>query len=121
MWQPKHMVNPVRFVVNSDIRSCGVFIPHDPNIITPPIAAALRADRYEAEEAAEIPAIVMPGDVVLEIGARYGAVSSCINILLHNRENHVAIEPDPHALPILRENRKITNSKFKICDNNTNL
>ena len=72
--------------------------------------------KYEQFEQYFVSKWIKPDDVVLEIGARYGAVSSCINILLKNRENHVAIEPDPHALPILKKNRKITKSKFKICN-----
>ena len=94
------MVNPVRFVVNSDIRSCGVFIPHDPNIITPPIAAALRANRYEAEEAAEIPAIVMPGDVVLEIGAGIGFISTLVS-RQPNVAKIIAVEANPALMPYM--------------------
>lgn len=59
--------------------SLGVCVPFDSSIITPPIAAALRANRYEAEEAAQIPAIVQPGDVVLELGAGMGFISTLVS------------------------------------------
>lgn len=94
------MVNPVRFAVNSNIQSCGVFIPHDPDIITPPIAAALRANRYEAEEAAEIPAIVQPGDVVLEIGAGIGFISTLVS-RQPDVAQIIAVEANPALMPYM--------------------
>ncbi|MEX0968810.1 MAG: FkbM family methyltransferase [Paracoccaceae bacterium] len=60
------------------LRSHGVTVPYDPAIITPPIAAALRAGCYEAEEAEQIPSIVEPGDVVVEIGAGIGFISTLV-------------------------------------------
>lgn len=75
----------------------GVIIPPDPTIITPLIRQAMLDGRFEAEEASQIPAIVRPGDRVLEIGAGIGFISTLLA-----RERRVsrvlAVEANPHLL-----------------------
>lgn len=71
--------------------------------------------RYEQYEQYFVSRWLKPNDIVLEIGARYGVVSSCINFMLKNKSKQVSIEPDPYAHSILEENRRRTKSKFKIC------
>lgn len=82
------------------LQALGVAVPYDPCIITPPIAAALRAGCYEAEEAAQIPEIVMQGDVVLEIGAGIGFISTLVA-----RQPGVsgvfAVEANPALMPFM--------------------
>lgn len=72
------MTESLQLAKTRNLHSLGVSVPYDPAVITPPIAAALRAGCYEAEEAAQIPMIVAPGDVVLEIGAGIGFISTLV-------------------------------------------
>ncbi len=71
---------------------------------------------YEQFEQYLVFKYIKPDDVVLELGARYGIVSNTINLLLNNKTNHVVVEPDKTIIPSLKLNKKIFNSKFKICD-----
>lgn len=79
------------------LESAGVLIPDDPEVITPAIRQAILSGRYEAEEAAQIPLIVEPGDRVLEIGAGIGFISTLLS-----RERRVAsvlaVEANPQLL-----------------------
>jgi len=72
---------------------------------------------YEQFEQYLVSRWIKPNDVVLEIGARLGVVSSCINRMLSNKTNHVVIEPDTRIYDVLLENRKITKSHFQVCTN----
>ena len=75
----------------------GVVIPDDPAIITPAIRQAILSGRFEAAEASQIPAIVRPGDRVLEIGAGIGYIST---LLARERRvaRVIAVEANPHLL-----------------------
>lgn len=55
-----------------------VAVPYKPHIITPAIASAIAHDRFEAEEAEELPNILEHGDRVLEIGAGIGFISTLL-------------------------------------------
>ncbi|WP_111429049.1 FkbM family methyltransferase [Rhodobacteraceae bacterium DSL-40] len=72
----------------------GVSVPLDPNVITPAIHEAMLDGAFEAEESAQIPRIVRPGDRVLEIGAGIGFISTLLS-----REERVeaviAVEANP--------------------------
>ena len=57
----------------------GVIIPDDPNVITPGVRHAILLNRYETEEAEQIPQIVRPADIVLEIGAGIGFISTLLS------------------------------------------
>ena len=80
----------------------GVRLPNDPAILTPPIAAAIRAGAYEVEEAREIPAIVRPGDRVLEIGAGIGFISTLL-ARQPEVERVIAVEANPALIPVIRQ------------------
>lgn len=60
---------------------------------------------------------IKPNDIVLELGARYGIVSYTINKLLDKKykRKHIVVEPDKYIIPILKNNRKKNNSKYKVC------
>ena len=75
----------------------GVVIPLDPEVITPAIHGAIRAGRFEAEEASQIPHILRPGDRVLEIGAGIGFISTLIS--RQRRVSRViAVEANPNLI-----------------------
>lgn len=92
--------------VNTDnveaIEICGVLLPCDPAVVSPPIAAAIRSGAYESREAREIPAIVRPGDRVLEIGAGIGFISTLI-ALQPEVARVVAVEANPALIPAIRQ------------------
>ena len=53
-------------------------------------------------------------DTVLEIGGRYGTVSTIINKKLKIKKNQVVIEPDPTVLQALEINKKNHGCEFQI-------
>ena len=68
-------------------------------------------ERTEQEQAFKY---IYPDDVVLELGGRYGTVSSIINYKLNNKSNHVVVEPDENIIPALIKNRNLNNSGYHI-------
>lgn len=67
-----------------------------------------REEQYVAND------YINPNNTVLELGARYGVVSSVINNKLENPRNHVVLEPDKTVLTALRTNKKTHKAKFKV-------
>ncbi len=76
----------------------GVLIPYDPAIITPPIKHAIEFGYFEAEEAAQLPHIISPDDIVLDIGAGIGFISTLISRLA---ERVISVEANPDLLPFM--------------------
>ena len=76
----------------------GVLIPYDPAIITPPIKHAIEAGFFEAEEAAQLPYIIKPDDVVLDIGAGIGFIST---LIARRAERVISVEANPDLLPYM--------------------
>jgi len=68
----------------------------------------------ETQEQELVRKYILPEDVVLELGARYGSVSCIINSKLSNKENHVAVEPDARVWSALETNRLNNGCKFRI-------
>lgn len=87
----------VAYTSEACIAVSGVVIPLDPQVITPVIHQAMLSGRFEAEESAQIPAIVRPGDRVLEIGAGIGFISTLLS-----RQRRVArviaVEANPQLM-----------------------
>lgn len=84
----------------TDLCASGVRIPFDPLVITPPVEHAIRAGFFEAEEAAQIPAIVEPEDVVLEIGAGIGFISTLL-AREPKVQRVIAVEANPDLMPYM--------------------
>jgi FkbM family methyltransferase len=57
---------------------------------------------------------ILPDDIVLELGARYGSVSCIINSKLNNKKNQIVVEPDERVWEALEKNRFNNNCKFHI-------
>ena len=57
---------------------------------------------------------ILPSDVVLELGARYGTVSCTVNKKLYNKSNQVVVEPDCRVWESLEKNKNINNCHFNI-------
>jgi FkbM family methyltransferase len=51
---------------------------------------------------------------ILEIGARYGALSCAMNQLIDDKTKQVAVEPDPEVWDALENNRKLSSSQFQV-------
>lgn len=59
---------------------------------------------------------VMPHDIVLELGARYGSVSCVVNNILDIKTNHVVVEPDDTVWECLKNNQLHNNAQFHIVE-----
>lgn len=57
---------------------------------------------------------ILPDDIVLELGARYGSVSCIINSKLSNKTNQVVVEPDSRVWDALENNKIRNNCDFHI-------
>ncbi len=86
----------------------GVLIPFDPAVITAPIAQAIKAGVFEAEEAAQIPHIVLPDDIVLDIGAGIGFISTLIS---RHAKKVISVEANPDLLPFMGEVHRLNGVK----------
>jgi FkbM family methyltransferase len=71
-------------------------------------------EKLEAYEQFLAKKYVRADDTVLELGARYGSVSVCINHKLNNRKAHIAVEPDSRTWEALTFNRSIHKCEFEI-------
>lgn len=82
------------------IETAGVKIPYDPEIITPAILHAIKQGYFEAEEAAQIPHIVRADDVVLDIGAGIGFIST---LIARHAKKVISVEANPNLMPFMAE------------------
>lgn len=80
----------------------GIVLPHDERLISPVIHQALTRGRYEGEERTHLPGLLQADDVVLELGAGLGVVST-----LCARDERVrrvvTVEANPDLIPYVRE------------------
>lgn len=84
------------------VKSRGMRFPNDARFITPARRRALRTNSYEAREAEAIKATVGRDDVVLELGAGMGFMSTFMARKLKVREVH-AYEANPQMIPYIEE------------------
>ena len=70
--------------------------------------------KYEIFEKRLIEKFLEPNSKVLELGGNIGGISNYINKKLSVKENHIVMEPNPKIIPLLKKNRNLNNSKFKI-------
>jgi len=101
LFQPMVDSAALEYPSEACITISGVVIPLDPEVITPAIHNAMLTGRFEAEESAQIPHIVRPGDRVLEIGAGIGFISTLVS-----RERRVgeviAVEANPRLMDYMQ-------------------
>jgi FkbM family methyltransferase len=71
-------------------------------------------EKLEAYEQFLAKKYVRANDKVLELGARYGSVSVCINNKLNDKKGHIAVEPDERVWDALSFNRTINKCEFQI-------
>ncbi len=83
------------------IRSHGLAFPNDATVLSPRIRRALRQNAYEKKEFEAISAIVRPRDVVMELGAGIGFMSTVAARLCKARAV-TAYEANPALIPYIR-------------------
>lgn len=80
----------------------GIVLPGDERLISPVLHRALSLGRYEREERTHLPGLLQEGDVVLELGAGLGVVST-----LCARDERVrkvvTVEANPDLIPYVEE------------------
>lgn len=87
---------------------------HDRVIFVDENGSAINHKSHEREEQLDAYTFLPRDSTVLELGARYGTVSSIINRLLTDPEKHVVVEPDRAVERALRQNRAVCGNRYRI-------
>lgn len=82
------------------LRSQGVKLPFDTNVLSHRMRISLRTDEYEAKEASLALKLIKQGDVVLELGAGIGFISSLIATQTEAATIH-CYEANPALVPFI--------------------
>ena len=117
-----HHKGHVTSIWNSDWKKRNILYPKRKHLKLPELDSILYVNetgdpvsvKEEREEQYTANDFIEPSNTVLELGARYGVVSSVINNKLENPRNHVVLEPDKTVLTALRTNKKTHKAKFRI-------
>jgi FkbM family methyltransferase len=83
-----------------------VLIPILPEIFSENIIRSIHAGTYEAHEAKELNALIQPGEVILEIGAGCGFISTCC-AKNPNTKAVFCVEANPRLIDIIRLTHEI--------------
>ena len=73
---------------------------------SPAIRSVLSSGNYEQQEAWLLSGILQPDEVVLEIGAGMGYISTFCAKHFHVKEVH-AVEANPELIPVIKRNHEI--------------
>ena len=76
--------------------------------------AVIDIANVENEEQRQAEKYIEPDSIVLELGARYGTVSSMINKKLNIKTNQVSVEPDSNVISALQSNKSAQNDKYHV-------
>jgi FkbM family methyltransferase len=79
----------------------GILIPIIPQVFSDQIAAAVRNGTYEVSEAGELDALIQPDEVILEIGAGCGFISSYCAKNPHTKAVY-CVEANPALIEVIR-------------------
>jgi FkbM family methyltransferase len=91
----------------------GLSIELPTELATPAIKNALEGGWYEAGEIEQLPNLLQDGEVVLEIGAGLGLMSTLAAKDKRTKEVH-AVEANPKLIPVIAANHKLNNAKVKV-------
>src|ERR1700736_3662610 len=78
----------------------GVLLPIVPGIFSESVANAVRGGHYEMNEAAELDALIQPGEVILEIGAGCGFISTHCAKNPHTKSVY-CVEANPNLIDVI--------------------
>lgn len=84
----------------------GVLLPVVPGVFSDPVAASVRSGRYEEYEAKELDGLIQPGEVILEIGAGCGFISTYCAKNQHTERVH-CVEANPQLIEVIRLTHRI--------------
>ena len=99
-------MNPLRTIKRSvnwlrgEAHVSGIVLPIDRSVLSPHMELTLAAGRYERRERALSARIVRPGDVVLELGAGLGFLSSYLRKFT-GAGKIVCVEANPNLIPYI--------------------
>jgi len=74
----------------------------------------LMNNHYERMERSAVQKFVDPSIPVIELGGFIGVVACYTNSILSAPEQHIVVEANPSAVPLLTRNRELNNCHFKI-------
>lgn len=95
------------------VRLDGCRINLDP-CYSPDVLDLLKTGRYELPERIAVRRYLNPQLPVVELGASIGVVACATNRRLRRKDQHVVVEPNPHLIPCLIENRDRNGAGFEI-------
>lgn len=84
----------------------GVLLPIVPGIFSDAICDSVRAGIYEAHEASMLDSLIQPGEVILEIGAGCGFISTYCALNRETRAVH-CVEANPSLIDVIRLTHRI--------------
>lgn len=88
------------------VNNHGVLIPIFPGVFSDNIIGSVRAGSYEAHEAAELDALIQPDEIILEIGAGCGFISThCAKN--PNTRAVFCVEANPSLIEVIRFTHRI--------------
>ena len=92
---------PIEYIENRK-----VLIPIVPGVFSRPIIDSIRANAYEAHEAAQLDSLIQTGEVILEIGAGCGFIST---YCAKNPETKAVfcVEANPSLIPVIKLTHEI--------------
>jgi FkbM family methyltransferase len=91
----------------------GVKVAVDKTRVSPTIMKALRAGQYEGPEAHQLPAIVEPGERIVELGGGLGFISS--KAAATGRAESIAVyEANPALIPLIERTHALNGVKAEV-------
>lgn len=84
----------------------GIKVATDNAIVSERIRNAVEDGSYEAAEVVVVGRVIRPNDVVLELGAGIGYISSIVMKSI-GPSAYVAVEADPRLIPLIRQTHKL--------------
>ena len=91
----------------------GLNVPIDRRVMSDKIVESIRSGRYEMAETARLPALVRPGERVVEIGAGIGLLTALVAIRTPAAEV-VAIEANPVLQPYIAELHRLNGARVAV-------
>jgi FkbM family methyltransferase len=111
---PRHLGKWAKYRGFVNIAGCRFHV--DVPEISPGMAGVMMQGNYEGAEVDAIRAYLDPSLPVIECGAAMGITSCIANRKLHRPTDHIAIEPNPLALRMLKRNKTLNQSQFTIVE-----